>query len=313
MQTSVLVVPRLVREAQELLVRSFADVHFLGGEWGGGCPEGCAEPAAVIVAPPFRVDAAFVDRLPASVRVVATYSVGLDHIDMDAARARGLAIVNTPDVLTGAVAEIGMFLLLGAARRATESINLVRSRNWSGWTPTQLVGSGLSGKTLGVLGMGRIGLAIARLARAFGMEIAYYNGRPSEEAASVEARYHSGLDRLVSDCDALMIACPLTPATRGIVNAGTLASAKPSLIVVNIARGAIIDDDAMIDALREGRIAAAGLDVFDGEPDINPGYFDLPNVFMLPHVGSSTLETRIAMAERLVDGILAALPGLGGR
>ena len=215
--------------------------------------------------------------------------------------------MSTPDVLTDAVAEIGMFLLIGAARRATESISLVRSRNWGGWTPTQLVGSGLSGKVLGILGMGRIGLAIARRAQAFGMKIAYHNSRPSQAGASVDARYHSSLERLISGCDALMIACPLTPATRGIINARRLALAKPSLVVVNIARGGVVDDEAMIGALREDRIAAAGLDVFDGEPDINPGYFDLPNVFMLPHIGSSTIEARIAMAEKLSRGISSAL------
>ena len=249
---------------------------------------------------PDRFDRAVIEALPASVKMIATYSVGYDHIDFQAAADRGIAVFNTPGVLSDAVADAAMLLLLGAARRATESIALLREGRWSGWTPTQLIGTELAGKTLGILGMGEIGRRVARRARAFGMEIAYHNRRavPNEEAS-----FHSDPRSLIAESDVLLLAWPSTSETRRFIAAGTLALARPNLIVVNIGRGDLVNDEDLIAALEAGRIAAAGLDVFDNEPAIHPGYLALPNAFLLPHIGSSTWEARLAMADILIRAI----------
>lgn len=260
---------------------------------------------ALLVGVDCPLDAAVIGGLPPSIRALATFSVGLDRIDLKAAAARGIAVFNTPDVLDDAVAEVAMLLLLGAARRATESIDLIRSRRWSGWTATQLNGVQLTGKTLGIFGMGRIGRKIAGLARAFGMTLAYSNRRPLDAALAAGARYYGQLRDMVGEVDCLVLAAPSSAETRGIVDAGLLAAAKPGLIVVNIGRGDLIRDEDLIDALESGQVRAAGLDVFAGEPKVNPRYFALANVFMLPHIGSSTLETRRAMGQILIDGLEA--------
>lgn len=247
--------------------------------------------------------AADIAALPPSVRALATYSVGTDHIDLAAAKARGLAVFNTPGVLGDSVSENAIFLMLGAARRATESLALIRSGAWPGWQPSQLVGLQLSGRTLGILGMGDIGTRVATRARALGMEILYSNRRPLPASHPFAEGFRVTPSELVPDCDVLLIACPSTAETRGLVDATLLSRARKQLIVVNIARGDIVDDDALIATLREGRIWAAGLDVFVNEPNVHPGYFELPNVFMLPHIGSSTLEARLAMGRILIDAL----------
>ena len=241
--------------------------------------------------------------LPASVRVLATYSVGTDHIDLAAARARGLAVFNTPGVLADSVAENAIFLMLGAARRATEAIDLLRQRAWHGWQPGQLVGRQVSGRTVGIFGMGDIGRRIAQRARAFGMKILYCNRRPLAPELAAGAEYRPSLEALARDVDILVLACPATEETRGIVNAELLAQARPGLILVNIARGDLVVDRALIDALQAGHVYAAGLDVFAGEPAIHPEYFDLKNVFMVPHIGSATVEARLGMGQILIDAI----------
>ena len=265
--------------------------------------------AALVVTPPIKADAWLFEHLPPTIRAVATYSVGLDHVDLAAAKQRGLPIIHTPDVLTDAVAEIAMLLLLGAMRRATESIALIRSREWQGWNPRQIIGYGLDGKTLGILGMGRIGRGIAHRARAFGMAIAYSNRHRLPPALESGAVFHDTPETLLSACDALVLACPLTAETRGFLSAHRIVLMKPSAAVVNIARGDVIVDDDLIAALRDGRMFAAGLDVFAGEPKIDARYYDLPNVFMLPHIGSSTIETRLAMGRAVIDGLIAVLSG----
>lgn len=242
--------------------------------------------------------------LPPSLKAVATYSVGYEHIDVDAARERGLPVFNTPGVLTDAVAEIGLLLMLGAARRATESIVLIRGRSWTGWTPDQLIGVELLGKTLGILGMGRIGRGIAQRARACGMAIHYFNRTrlaPEFEAGAV---YHADFEDMARASDVLMIAAQSSPDTRHFLNAERIALLRHGTIVCNVARGDLIDDEALIAALGDGRVRAAGLDVFENEPKIDPRYYNLPNVFMLPHIGSSTIETRRRMAQSLILGIL---------
>lgn len=241
--------------------------------------------------------------LPASLKAIATYSVGLEHIDLAAARERGLPVFNTPDVLTDAVAEIGIFLMIGAARRATESIDLIRSRTWRGWNADQLIGVELYGKALGIFGMGRIGRGVAHRARAFGMAIHYCNRRRLPSALEAGAVYHADFAAMGRAVDFLLLAAQSSAETRGFLDAARIARLMPGIVVANIARGELIDDDALIAALASGQVRAAGLDVFAGEPDLDPRYFDAPNVFMLPHIGSSTIETRRRMAKALIDGI----------
>jgi glyoxylate reductase len=244
-----------------------------------------------------------IEALPSSVGALATYSVGTDHIDLEMAKERGLAVFNTPGVLADSVAENAIFLMLGAARRATESVELIRSRRWPGWSPRQLVGFQLSGRTLGILGMGDIGLRVAQRAEALGMKILYSNRRPPADSDRYASGYRPSAMELIRESDVLLLACPSTDETRGIVDAGLLENAKPELILVNIARGDLVDDEALVAALRGGRVWAAGLDVFSGEPNLHSAYFDLPNVFMLPHIGSSTREARVGMGRILIDAI----------
>ena len=253
--------------------------------------------------------AAVIDKLPESVRVLATFSVGYDHIDVAAARKRGIAVTNTPDVLTGATADITMLLLLGAARRASEGEALMRQDAWRGWAPTHLMGTEVSGKRLGIMGMGRIGQAVARRARGFDMRIHYSDAIRRELPPYLEATFHENADEILPHCDFLALHVPLLPETRGWLNAKRLARLPKGAIVVNSSRGPVVDDEALIAALKSGHIAAAGLDVFTGEPRANPGYRALPNTFLLPHLGSATIETRTAMGNRALDNLDAFYAG----
>jgi glyoxylate reductase len=241
--------------------------------------------------------------LPPRVRAIATYSVGMDHIDLQAAAGRGIAVFNTPAVLGDSVAENALLLMLGAARRTTESIDLIRSGRWPGWNPTQLVGVELAGRRLGILGLGDIGLRIATRARALGMQILYCNRNRLAEDERRGFAYRATPAELIADSDVLMIACPSTPETRGMIDSALLSHARPGLILVNIARGDIVEDAALIAALRDGRVWAVGLDVFAAEPRVDPAYFELPNVFMLPHQGSSTIEARLRMGRILIEAL----------
>lgn len=245
-----------------------------------------------------------IEALPRSIRAIATYSVGVDHIDLKAAAMRGIGVFNTPGVLADSVADAAMFLAMGAARRATESIDLIRSGQWVGWNACQLNGVELSGKVLGIYGMGEIGRRIARRARAFGMSIIYSALSPITGEAG-DARYIDDPDRLFSESDVLVLAAPSTPTTRGFADGRRLAMARSGLILVNIARGDLVVDDALIDALTRGTIRAAGLDVFNGEPAFDRRYLALPNAFLTPHIGSSTIEARRRMGEALISALLA--------
>jgi len=262
------------------------------------------EAEALVVMAMDRIDAGLIAALPASVRVIATFSVGHDHIDLAAARASGLAVLSTPDVLSDAVADLGMLLLLGAARRAYEAMQLIYAGVWTGWSPTQVIGRDVSGGRLGIVGMGRIGRAIARRARhGFAMDVHYHNR--SRLAAETEdgATFHAHLDGLLEVSDFLMLAAPATPDTRGLLNAGSIAKLPHGAVVANVSRGDLVDDEALIEALVSGRVMAAGLDVFNSEPTIHKGYLALPNVFLQPHQGSSTIETRLRMGSMLLDSI----------
>ncbi|MDX2159079.1 MAG: D-glycerate dehydrogenase [Hyphomicrobiaceae bacterium] len=268
-----------------------------------------AKADALIVTAFDRFDAAAIARLPARVRIVATFSVGNEHIDLEAARQRHLAVLSTPDVLSNAVAEMAMLLMLGAARRVHEGDRLLYERRWTGWTPTQLVGAEITGKRLGILGMGRIGRTIARRARGFDMTVHYHNRTRLSPELEQGAHYHSTPEALMAESDVLVLAAPSSPTTRGVVNATRIGLLPKDAIVVNIARGDLIDDEALIAALGDGRVAAAGLDVFANEPRLDTRYLDLANVFLQPHQGSSTLEARRAMGDILLSGIDAVLSG----
>ena len=257
-----------------------------------------------------RISASVIADLPRSVKVIGTLSVGHEHIDIAAARARGLAVLYTPDILSDAVADMAMLLLLGAARRAHEAAELLYSGRWRGWTPTQLLGTEVTGARIGILGMGRIGRAIARRAgHGFGMRVHYHNR--SRLAAEMEdgATYHATPGSLLAQSEFLVLAAPSGPATMGFLNAARIAQLPEGAIVVNIARGDLVHDEALIAALESGRVAAAGLDVFNNEPQIDEGYKRLPNVFLQPHQGSSTVRTRVRMGELLLDSIQGVLDG----
>lgn len=250
-----------------------------------------------------KLTAPVIAALPRSVRILATFSVGYDHIDIAAARARGLCVTNTPGALTEATADITLLLLLGAARRAYEGETLLRSGQWLGWAPTQLMGTELYGKRLGIAGMGRIGQAVARRALGFGMSIHYTGRAPRDLGPGLPARFHATDDEFLPACDVLSLHMASSTETRHWLNAARIARLPRGAIVVNTARGDLVDDDALIAALESGHVAAAGLDVFAGEPDIDPRYRELPNTMLLPHLGSATLETRCAMGFRALDNL----------
>lgn len=251
-------------------------------------------------------------RLPDSVKAICNFSVGYDHVDTAAAKEKGVIVTNTPDVLSDATAEIAMLLLLGAARRAGEGEALVRKREWKDWSPAFMVGRQVTGKRLGVLGMGRVGQVFAaRAARGLDMDIHYHNRSRLDAATEAElgATYHETVESLLRVSDFLSIHCPATPETTGLINAETLGLLPEGAVLVNTARGAVVNDDDLIAALSSGRLFAAGLDVFNSEPDIHPGYRDMKNVFLLPHIGSATFETRDAMGFRALDNLDAIAKG----
>jgi lactate dehydrogenase-like 2-hydroxyacid dehydrogenase len=246
-------------------------------------------------------------RLPEDVKIIANFSVGYDHVDLEAARAKGIVVTNTPDVLSDATAELTMMLMIGAARRAGEGEKLVRERLWKDWSPAFMVGTQVTGKRLGILGMGRVGRVVARRARGFDMGIHYHDIRPVFGAD--DAVYHDTLEGMLPHCDFLSLHCNVTPATRGLMNAKRFALLPDGAILVNAARGALVDDDALIDALASGRLRAAGIDAYNNEPNIDPRLTALPNTFLMPHIGSATRETRDAMGFRALDNLDAFFAG----
>jgi lactate dehydrogenase-like 2-hydroxyacid dehydrogenase len=254
-----------------------------------------------------QFNAACIKALPDSVKVIATFSVGFDHIDVEAAKARGIVVVNTPEVLSFATAECAFTLLLMAARRAVEGEALVRSGQWKGWAPTQLMGVTLEHKKLGILGFGRIGRELANMARGFRMEIHYRDMQRLPPDLEQDAIYHDNEDSFLSTIDMISMHVPGGAGTRHWLNAERLAKMKKGAIVINTGRGPSVDDAALIAALKSGHIRAAGLDVYDGEPKVDPGYLPLQNVALLPHLGSATIETRDAMGNRALENLDAVL------
>ena len=249
-----------------------------------------------------KMDKDTINKLPDSIKAISNFAVGFGNIDLEAAKDRNIIVTNTPDVLTDATAEIAMLLILGAARRASEGIEYAKNNNWK-WSADFLIGKQLTGARLGVLGMGRIGRAVAKLAKSFGMIIHYHNRSKLSFELEMGATYHDSIKSLFSVSDILSINCPATKETENIINAETLKYFPAGAIITNSARGDLIDDAAMIDALNRRKIYALGLDVYKGEPNLNPGYLKLKNVFILPHLGSATKETRTAMANLAIDNL----------
>ena len=264
---------------------------------------------AVLCCPAEKLDAASIAALPDSVKVIGTFSVGYDHIDMPAARARDIAVVNTPDVLSVATAECALLLLLAAARRAGEGERLVRRGEWSGWAPTQLLGTGVVGRKLGIFGMGRIGRELAKLAQGLAMVVHYRDVTRLPPEMERGAIYHDNDDSFLAVSELLSLNAPGGAETMHWLGAKRIAKLPHGAVVANAGRGTLVDDTAMIAALRSGRIAAYGADVFEGEPALNPAYLTLENAVLLPHLGSATAVTRDAMGAMVLDGIDAVLAG----
>ncbi|MHA1153166.1 MAG: 2-hydroxyacid dehydrogenase [Alphaproteobacteria bacterium] len=269
----------------------------------------CADADAILPCHTEHLGAHEIARLPASLRIVANFSVGVDHCDLGAAKARGIVVTNTPDVLSDATAEIAILCMLGAARRASEGERLIRADLWKTWSPAFMVGTQVTGKRLGIVGMGRVGRTMARRVRGLDMEVHYHNRRRLAPEAEAGAIYHARLEELLPLSDVLSLHCPAIPETLNLMNAERLALLPEGAILVNTARGAIVDEDALIVALGSGRLAAAGLDVYKNEPGVHPGLAELDNTFLLPHVGSATKETRNAMGFRALDNLDAFFAG----
>ncbi len=251
------------------------------------------------------IDQSLLSQAGSRLRLIANYGSGFDHIDVQTARQRGILVSNTPGVLTDDTADMTLALILTVMRRFREGSNLMQSGDWTGWSPSALLGARLGGKRLGILGMGRIGTAVARRARPFGMEIHYHNRKrihPDTEA-DLEATYWQSLDQMLSRVDILSINCPHTPSTFHLLNARRLKLMKPSAFVVNTSRGEIIDENAFTRMLRAGELAGAGLDVFEKGHEINPRLRGLDNVMLLPHMGSATDEGRLEMGEKVIINI----------
>ncbi|MFZ1663220.1 MAG: D-glycerate dehydrogenase [Paracoccaceae bacterium] len=252
-----------------------------------------------------QIDANMLAQAGDKLKLIANYGAGVDHIDVASARQRGILVSNTPGVLTEDTADMTMALILAVTRRIPEGLAVMQDGKWEGWAPTAFLGGRVGGRRLGILGMGRIGQAVARRARAFGMQIHYHNRkrlRPEIET-ELEATYWESLDQMVSRMDVLSINCPHTPSTFHLMNARRLKLMKPSSVIVNTSRGEVIDENALTRMLRAGEIAGAGLDVYEHGTEINPRLRELPNVVLLPHMGSATIEGRVEMGEKVIINI----------
>ncbi|MCD6734487.1 MAG: D-glycerate dehydrogenase [Burkholderiaceae bacterium] len=266
-----------------------------------------ADRDALFVTATDRVDRELLAACP-RIRIVATGSVGYNHVDLAACAERGVAVTNTPDVLTEATADLAWALLMATARRICESEHWLRAGKWGRWAFDQWLGADVYGTTLGIVGMGRIGSAVARRARGFQMKILYHNRSRAANEAELGAR-RVDLDELLREADHVMLVLPYSVATHHVIGARELAAMKPTATLVNVARGGIVDDAALVEALRAGRIAAAGLDVYENEPALNPGLLTVPNVVLTPHIGSATRSSRLGMAMLAADNLVAFATG----
>ena len=249
-----------------------------------------------------KMDKETIDKLPDTIKIISNFAVGFGNINLEAAKKRGIVVTNTPEVLSDATAEIGILLILGACRRAAEGIESARDGGWK-WSADYLIGKQLTGTRLGILGMGRIGQKIAKIAKSLGMIIHYHNRSKLNKEKEEGAIYHDNIKSLFSVSDVLSICCPATKETENMINKDTLEYFPKGAVITNVARGDIVDDEALIDALNGRKIYAVGLDVYKNEPNLNSGYQKIKSAFILPHLGSATKDTRIAMANLAIDNI----------
>ena len=268
-----------------------------------------AEADVLVPTLPDRIDAALIAGAGDRLRLIANFGAGTDHIDLSGARARGILVSNTPGVLTEDTADLIMALILCVPRGFGEGERIVRAGGWQGWGPIDQLGRSLTGKGLGIVGMGRIGRAVAKRAAACGMAIHYHNRSRLGAEQEAGARYWPDLDAMLGQSDVVSLCCPYSPETHHLIDAGRLKLMKRDAFLINAARGNVVDEEALLDALEGGAIAGAGLDVYPNELEVNPRLVALPNVMLLPHLGSATLETRTAMGEKVIDNVLAWAAG----
>ena len=307
-RVTVVVTRRLPSIVEEELTRDFdarlnRDDRPLGA---AGLQDALRTADALLCTVTDKLSAEVLSAEPLRARMLANFGVGYNHIDINAAKARGLTVSNTPDVLTEATADIAMTLLLMVSRRAGEGERHLRCGGWTGWRPTHMLGTQVSGKTLGLVGMGRIARAVARRAHhGFGMRVIFHDPFPpsAAEAAALSAEPRQALDQLLEDSDFVSLHCPATPETRHLMNRERLARMRRSAFLINTARGDIVDETALVEALADGTIAGAGLDVYEREPEVAPELLQMENVVLLPHLGSATQETRVAMGQRAVENL----------
>ena len=300
----ILITRKLIKESEDKAVKTFRPIFNTNDElysqtkvieMSNGCD-------GILSSLTDKMDKQTIDKLPDTIKIISNFAVGFGNIDLEAAKSRGIAVTNTPEVLSDATAEIGILLILGACRRAAEGIQSAQEGGWK-WSADYLIGKQLTGTRLGVLGMGRIGQKIAKIARSLGMIIHYHNRSKLSEEKEQGAVYHKDIKSLFSVSDVLSICCPATKETENMINKETVEYFPKGAVITNVARGDIVDDEALIDALNRRKIYAVGLDVYKNEPNLNPGYSKIKSAFILPHLGSATKDTRIAMANLAIDNI----------
>jgi glyoxylate reductase len=301
----VVIARHLPERGRELLAARF-DVEEGGGDDLATRVRGAA---AIVADPTVPIDAGLLDAAGESLRVVANFAVGYDNVDLAACRARGIVVTNTPDVLTNATAELALALMLAAARRTGEAERMVRAGRWDGWQPGQLLGRELAGSVVGIVGLGRIGTRVAELLRGFDVTLLYTARSPHAARADRQGAVYVPLDELLERADFVTLHVPLTPDTRHLIDARALGRMKPDAVLVNTSRGGLVDSAALVNALREGRLFAAGLDVYEDEPMVPPELTALENVVLLPHIGSATTEARNGMARLVAENVIAVLDG----
>ena len=300
----ILITRKLIKESEDKAVKTFKPIFNPNDElylqskviqMSQGCD-------GILSSLTEKLDEETINKLPDSIKIISNFAVGFGNIDIDAAKKRGIVVTNTPEVLSDATAEIGVLLILGACRRAAEGIQSAHEGGWK-WSADYLIGKQLTGTRLGILGMGRIGQKIANVARSLGMIIHYHNRSKLIEEKEQGAIYHKDIKSLFSVSDVLSICCPATKETENMINKETVEYFPKGAVITNVARGDIVDDEALIDALNRRKIYAVGLDVYKNEPNLNPGYNKIKSAFILPHLGSATKDTRIAMANLAIDNI----------
>ena len=299
---------RRLPESTETRMRELFDAHLRDHDTSLSHAELCAAVQSADVLVPTvtdRIDADVIAAAGDQLKLIASFGTGVDHIDLAAAKARGITVTNTPGVLTEDTADVAMALMLAVPRRIAEGNQVARSGEWTGWSPTGMLGHRINGKRLGIIGMGRIGTAVARRARGFGLSIHYHNRKPvhPETEAELEATYWDSLDQMLGRVDIVSVNCPHTPATNHLLTRELLSMMQPSAYLVNTSRGEVIDEAALADLLADRQIAGAGLDVYEDEPRITAVLVSLPNVVLLPHIGSATIEGRLEMGDKVIINI----------